>query len=465
MGNVHRLGRKTEHAVNNTPSRRRAAIVSAGLSILFVIVYGSCNWITAHRAHVGMFYFEWERGLPFVPFLIPAYLSLDLFFIGAPFLCKTSDELRTFARRITAAILVAGICFLLFPLRFAFERPHAAGVVGFIFDRFRSLDAPYNLVPCLHAALLLLVADVYMRHLRGWFRTVSIGWFVLIALSPVLTYQHHVIDILGGILLALACFYFLPEAAQPWPAVRNARAGVYYLCGASFFLALAFTFRGWAICLLWPAFAVATVGASYFGFGRNIYRKTNGRLPWIVRVLLAPCLLGQYISLYYYRRRGPLWDPVTPRVWIGGRLSNRQAQDVVLRGVRAVLDLTAEFSEPKCFRDVCYRNIPVPDLTAPNQKQLVEMAQFIGDQTRHGIVYVHCKIGYSRSAAAVAAYLLYADKVRSTGEAFAIIRQARPSVVIRPEVIAGLDRFQRELRETKVSKEIFVLASADQALA
>jgi membrane-associated phospholipid phosphatase len=31
-------------------------------------------------------------------------------------------------------------------------------------------------------------------------------WFVLIALSPVLTYQHHVIDIVGGVVLAVLCF-------------------------------------------------------------------------------------------------------------------------------------------------------------------------------------------------------------------------------------------------------------------
>src|SRR5438270_13463445 len=67
--------------------RGKALAVSAGLSILFLIVYGGCNWITSHRTGVGTFYFEWERRIPFVPFFILPYMSIDLFFVAAPFLC------------------------------------------------------------------------------------------------------------------------------------------------------------------------------------------------------------------------------------------------------------------------------------------------------------------------------------------------------------------------------------------
>jgi hypothetical protein len=84
--------------------RSKALVVSGGLSALFLIVYGSCNWITAQRANVGTFYFEWERKIPFVPFFILPYMSIDLFFVVAPFLCRTSRELDILAKRIAAAI-------------------------------------------------------------------------------------------------------------------------------------------------------------------------------------------------------------------------------------------------------------------------------------------------------------------------------------------------------------------------
>src|SRR5882724_10444550 len=192
-------------------STGKALLASAGLSILFLVVYSGCNWITARRPGVGTFYFEWEQWIPFVPFMILPYMSIDLFFVAAPFLCRTGKELSIFVKRVAAAILAAGVCFLLFPLRFAFPRPHADRWLGAIFDWFRGLDAPYNLLPSLHAALMLILLDVYFRHTRGFVRVAIMMWFVLIALSPLLTYQHHVIDIVGGFVLAALCFGLFRE--------------------------------------------------------------------------------------------------------------------------------------------------------------------------------------------------------------------------------------------------------------
>jgi len=205
--------------------RTKALVVSAGLSLLFLIVYGSCNWISSRRANVGTLYFEWERNIPFVPFFILPYMSIDLFFIGAPFLCRTDHELSILAKRIAVAIMVAGTCFLVFPLRFAFPRPRTDGLLGALFDWFRGMDAPYNLLPSLHAALMLLLVDGYSRHTRGYVRIATIVWFVLIALSPLLTYQHHVIDIAAGFILAAFCFWLFPErdfsSLRPYSEINN----------------------------------------------------------------------------------------------------------------------------------------------------------------------------------------------------------------------------------------------------
>ena len=222
-----------------TPKRTHALAVSAGLSVLFLIVYGGCNWITAHRGDVGVFYFEWERAIPFVPFLILPYMSIDLFYIAAPFLCRSERELSIFAKRVVAAILFAGTCFLLFPLRFAFPRPHANGWIGAIFDWFREMDAPYNLFPSLHAALWLFLVNIYARHLRGVFLIGAMVWFALIALSPVLTYQHHIIDIGAGFVLAGYCFYFFRESPAKLPVIKNQRVGFYYSAAAIFLFAFA----------------------------------------------------------------------------------------------------------------------------------------------------------------------------------------------------------------------------------
>ncbi len=439
-------------------SRLKAFTVSAGLSVLFLVVYSGCNWITGQRGEIGSFYFQWERAIPFVPFMILPYMSIVLFFIAAPFLCRTDEELRIFSRRVIAAILIAGLCFLLFPLRFAFPRPHASGWLGAIFDSFRGMDSPFNLLPSLHAALLLLLIDVYARNLRGVFFFAAMLWFFLIGLSPLLTYQHHIIDIVSGFVLAGYCFYVFREPSLALPVVVNRRIGLYYAMGAAVVLLMGAIFWPWGVLLLWPTIALGMVAIAYFGAGPIIFHKTRGKLPWSTRFVLAPCLLGQYFSLLYYRNRCRSWDEVTPRIWIGGKLGSRFANRALCFGVTSVLDLSAEFSEAKPFRKINYRDIPVLDLTAPTQAQLAEMSEFIGNHSRNGTVYVHCKIGYSRSAAAVAAYLIMSGKAKTAEEAFAIIRRARPSVVIRPEVIFALSEFAARPHSSPSGAESFLLA-------
>jgi hypothetical protein len=326
------------------------------------------------------------------------------------------------------------------------------------------MDAPYNLLPSLHAALTLILLDIYFRHTRGFIRVATMIWFVLIALSPVLTYQHHLIDIVGGFVLAGYCFYFFREPSLPLSVVVNRRIGSYYAIGAAVVLIMGAIFWPWGALLLWPAIALGIVAIAYFRTGASVFHKTEGKLPWSTRVVLGPCLLGQYLSLLYYRRQCRSWDKVTPQIWIGGKLGRRAANEALCSGVVSVLDLSAEFSETKPFRQINYRNIPVLDLTAPTQAQLAEMSKFIGNHCRNGAVYVHCKIGYSRSAAAVAAYLLMSGKVKTAEEAFAMIRRVRPSVVIRTEVLSALSEFERRVRSSFGGNDSFVLALDHGAL-
>ncbi|MDP9097444.1 MAG: phosphatase PAP2/dual specificity phosphatase family protein [Verrucomicrobiota bacterium] len=423
----------------------RALAASIGLGALFLIVYGWCNWFTAQRANVPTLFFEWERSIPFVPLMIIPYMSIDLFFVTAPFLCRSNRELVAFSKRMAAALLIAGLCFLLFPLRFAFERSPLSGWLGTFYDWFQGIDRPHNLLPSLHIALCLILAEKFARHTRGLLRHALIIWFVVIGFSAVLTYQHHVLDVVAGFALGAYCLYFCPESAARLPVVPNRRVGSYYLVGTFVNASLAVLLWPWGAFLIWPTVSLGIAATAYFGAGPGIFRKGDGRLPWTTWWALGPVLLGQEISRLYYRRQGRAWDELTPRVWIGGVLTAKEAGAAVRQGLTAVLDLTSEFSETAPFRSVTYRNIPILDLTAPTFEQLVEMAAFIEEESSRGIVYVHCKIGYSRTGAAAIASLLRTGKVRTVSEAIHLLRQVRPAIVIRPEVMTALDEFATRL--------------------
>jgi hypothetical protein len=147
------------------------------------------------------------------------------------------------------------------------------------------------------------------------------------------------------------------------------------------------------------------------------------------------------VSLRYYARQCRKWDEIVPGVLIGRKLNHREAQAAICAGVTAVLDLTAEFSEAAPFLKIAYLNVPVLDLTAPTQGQLKRMADFVSAHAAAGKVYVHCKIGYSRSAAAVGAYLLQSGKAGNVTDALAQLRRARPAIVIREEIVSALTLF------------------------
>ena len=420
----------------------KALGASLGLSVLFLLLYGWCNWFTARRSGVPTLFFTWERSIPFVPWMIVPYMSIDLFFFAAPFLCRTERELTTLLKRIVASLLVAALCFLLFPLHYAFPRPAVDGWLGAFFEWFRGIDQPYNLLPSLHIALCTILGDHYARRTRGILRQASNLWFLLIVFSAVLTYQHHVLDVVAGFALGAYSLYVFPESPQPLPVVANRRIGFYYAFGAGAVVGFLILFRPWGIFLLWPAVSLGIAAAAYFGAGPGIFQKRDGRLPWTTWWTLGPVLLGQQISRLYYRQRGRAWDRLTPEVWIGGVLSTKEAAEAVRLGVTAVLDLTAEFSEPIPFRSITYTNIPILDLTGPRIDQLEEMAAFIESESRKGTVYVHCKIGYSRTAAAAAAYLVRSGGAPTVVEAVDRIRQIRPEIVVRPEVMTALQEFE-----------------------
>ena len=428
MGHLHSVSR---------PARSLrvldAAATSLSLSALFIAVYGTTNWLASRRADVGTWYYSWECDLPFEPWLIVPYMAIDLFFVAAPFLCTDAAELRALRRRMTLAIVAAGALFVIMPLRFAFPRPETTDWTAPIFRLLDGFDRPVNLFPSLHIAITTILAATYGRHCRGLLRAASYAWFGLIALSTLLTYQHHVIDVAGGFVLALVCYYLIPEHGRVLPAARNARVGRRYAAAAALCAGAAIWLRPAALLFLWPALSLAIVAGAYFGLYAGITRKNRGRLPFSATVLLAPWLIGQHLSWLYYKRQCRPWDRIAPNVWIGRRLNEREAAGAVATGVTAVLDLTSEFSEPRSFLGLTYLNVPVLDLTAPSLEQIRTAVDFINAERRTGVVYVHCKIGYSRTAAVAGTWLREAGMAETADAAVAHMIAVRPSLVVRPE--------------------------------
>ncbi|WP_284365324.1 dual specificity protein phosphatase family protein, partial [Pseudomonas putida] len=79
-----------------------------------------------------------------------------------------------------------------------------------------------------------------------------------------------------------------------------------------------------------------------------------------------------------------------------------------------------------------YQCFPTLDLIAPDVALLQQAANAIERLRAQGPLLVCCALGYSRSASAVAAWLLLSGRCSDAQQAEALIRKARPGIVLHP---------------------------------
>jgi len=410
---------------------RRACLWLALLGPFFYVTYGLANFMASRRSHVGSMVFAWERHTPFLDWTIVPYWSINALYAASVFVCATRAELDAHGRRLLTAQIVSVICFILFPLKFTFVQPQTHGVAGFLFAALTSFDQPFNQAPSLHIALLVILWSLYAKHLPRRARWPLHLWFALVGASVLTTYQHHFFDIPSGALLGFVCLWLWPErgespvaAATLAPDRRRQVMAARYLAGGGATTAIALWIGGTGLWLLWPAVSLLLVAANYAALGPAGFQKdADGRMSLAARVLLAPYLAGAFVNSRSWTRHDPRPVSVGGGVWLGRLPSAREAERFA-----AVVDLCAEL--PGTETNSTWTCIPMLDLVPPQPDQLRDAAASIERGRPGGPVLVCCALGYSRSAATVATWLLTANLANTLSEAIEHVRLARPRIVI-----------------------------------
>jgi len=412
---------------------KRAALWLLFLGPFFFATYNFANWLASQHGQVASIVFDWEKHIPFIPWTIIPYWVIDAFYAVSLFICASRQELDAHGKRLLVAQIVAVVCFIAFPLHFSFERPETGGLSGELFTALSSFDQPYNQAPSLHIALLVLLWELYRRHLPRLFLWPFHLLAILILVSVLTTYQHHFIDIPTGALLGWICVWLWPlheapvYAAAKWNKNRRAwRIAGYYSVGAAVLVAVAFIFAGAWLWLLWPAVSFLLVALNYSILGSRGFQKDSaGRISLAAKWLFAPYMLGALLNSLWWTRGQAKSVLIMDGVHIGRMPSSR---DLKSSHFVAIIDLTAEFTRPNV--DIPWHAIPCLDLLTPAPESLTEAAALIDRFQRQGEVLVVCALGYSRSALAITAWMLQSHRARNIDDALAIIRQQRPRVVI-----------------------------------
>jgi protein-tyrosine phosphatase len=405
------------------------------LGAIFYLSYGFANWVTGLRRDVPEIAFGWERSVPFLPWTIVPYWSTNLFYAAALFLCGSRAEVRTLARRLLAAQAICIAGFLLFPLRFDFAHPGVTGFFGAMFDALLSFDRPFNQAPSLHVAITAVLWAAYSRHVRGPLLWLIRAWLILAALSTLTTYQHHFIDLPTGLAAGLLAIAWLPYMRDRASAdARHLRLAAAYTAGAALFCIQPLLFGEAGLILLWPAASLSIVAAAYFAANPGVLRKSHGALPLWLRVFLAPYTVCAWLSSRRHTLARPDANEIADGVWLG-RFPSRADR----APFASFVDMTAEFSFDAA--PPTYRSIPLLDMLAPAPDRLARAAQAIVGLRDARPTLVFCALGYSRSAAAVAAWLFAEGRAASVKEAVGFVRARRPVIVLRRAHIEALEQF------------------------
>lgn len=406
----------------------RAALWLLFLGPFFFITYGWANRYGAY-ADTASLVFWWEHKIPFIPWTIVPYWSIDLLYGISLFICTSRRELNIHALRLLAASALCCLFFIIIPMEFTFTRPQAQGLFGHLFTALESFDLPYNQAPSLHIALAWIIWLRFRAHMKGFSRLLLGAWFLLIGISVLTTWQHHFIDIPTGFFAGLIITYLLPVETKwrKWQSFypeKSSKLSLIYFSGALIFLLPAVFLGGWAWLFLWPAAALMAVAAGYKYFGVAVFQKNErGEMSLSAKILLAPYRAGAWISYLYFSKKAPVVSQITPQIYLGSFPRGPIKQD-------CLLDMTAEFSSAKLSRGKKLICCPRMDLAGQSPQELQEALQALSALEKHGTVLIFCALGLSRSALVVAAKLMADKQAKSARDAVEKIRKSRPQIVI-----------------------------------
>ena len=152
-----------------------------------------------------------DRSIPFVPEFLMIYFGCYVFWAVNYILIARQDR-RSVYQFFTGDFISRCVClvsFLAFPTTNTRPLITGSGLWNQAALWLYSIDAADNLFPSIHC----LVSWFCYLGIRGrkeiprWYQSVSMVIAILVFASTLLTKQHVIVDVAGGILLAEFCFF------------------------------------------------------------------------------------------------------------------------------------------------------------------------------------------------------------------------------------------------------------------
>lgn len=181
-----------------------------GCFLLNCMIYWATQLIAADFYHYD-FTTSLDRLVPFRPEWVIIYvLSYPFWVANYAIIAKTSTKKKwfEFVTADMAARVICGIFFIVLPTTNIRPEITGDGMVDWLMGVIYQADLPYNLFPSIHC-LASLMCYLGIRKNSGvpqWYKDVSLIFAILIFASTQFTKQHYLVDVVGGVLIAIGCY-------------------------------------------------------------------------------------------------------------------------------------------------------------------------------------------------------------------------------------------------------------------
>lgn len=405
-------------------------------AVVFMVVYNFSAWHTSTLNFVPSFVFSFEQHVPFVPLTIIPYLTSGIFFCSIFFFCKTDEDLTVLTKRMLFIIIAAGICFVLFPLKFSFIKPEPnSSLLQFCFHFLTKVDSPFNQAPSLHVAFAFLFWTIF-RNLKNYWRPLAAVWLILLALSTITTYQHHFIDLICGAILAQISFIIFPFQKNNFQFRNFQVANYYFLMGWITVLVVLllnqFHTYFWLI-LLWVSSVMFVIGFQYQKNNIHFLKDRSGSIPSYKKVFYFP-YLAMYWFFWKFLRKYKRPTRILPGLFISSKLDKTEIQNFDFNEKTFVYDLSAELEENDLIKENAqYFCVPFLDIgylePSETEKLVLQIVKNYSQLPADGKILIHCTMGFTRSAI-VGVLVVKKTLSLPLEEAIAIVTNANKHTVI-----------------------------------
>lgn len=410
--------------------------------LIFIFFYKAAGIHASNLESVPSFYFPWEKKIPFIPWLVIPYMSSGIFFVVIFLLCKTKENLCILVKRINSITIISSIVFFIFPLKFAFEKPEIKNsFLSILFQLLERMDNSFNQCPSLHISYAVLFAIVFQKEIKSKVKYIFHIWFLLMGLSTVFIYQHHIIDIIFALLLTIFILFVFSEKINK----RNRNIGFIYFLLSFILFSIGIIFFYWSIILFFLSLTFFLVGKAYVENNSSFVKK-DGKIAFYNKIIYFPYLFCYNILWKFFRKyeKDP-WREISQNVFIGSKLNDKQVKKFISDKKVIIVDLSAEAEENRILKEKGeYYYFPLLDICNFNEDIFLAALEFVlkkyKNLGKNEKIYIHCLMGYSRSTALGIAFLKKNYQIE-TNEAVSVIKKIVKYAVIPNYILDIIEKY------------------------